>query len=76
MSYPDWRPIETAPMDGTSILVCDARYHDFIMVVAWEDDTESVGSQPGFNWITPDGPGYNAAVFTHWMPLPPEPQNE
>lgn len=74
-----WQPIETAPKDGTQILVCGGTYgcdyvpYEFsgtfkgVACAVWdEDDYESwseAGERP--NWYRP----------THWMPLP-EPTNQ
>ena len=70
-----WQPIETAPKDGTSIIIgCDydrlgksrvtmAWYEQSMWVEAkhWDDDVE--------DWV------FLECAFraTHWMPLPPPP---
>lgn len=69
----DWRPIETAPKDGRSIVVfnpsrggcvADQRY----LVVHW------VGWGGGI-WEASTGMGkYDDYELSHWMPLPPPPQ--
>lgn len=64
-----WQPIETAPKDGTSILVCDARIVDWVQVVAWDDK----GPAP-YKWALSDGPNYHVERFTHWQPLPAPPE--
>lgn len=61
-----WRPISTAPKDGTDILVWGPHGHD-CMVVWWAED----GASP-YCWETLDGPTYGD-VFTHWQPLPEPP---
>jgi len=55
-----WHPIETAPKDGTNILVTDGK----ITVLGWHDEfDESEEPWCGFvKWPT------------HWMPLPPPPK--
>jgi hypothetical protein len=56
----DWQPIETAPRDGTEILVWGGG-HD-VASVWWQDGDEDV-------W-------FNGDVIvhpTHWMPLPKPP---
>jgi hypothetical protein len=62
----NWQKIETAPKDGTPILVYDKDWFDFMghqIVVYWLED---------FGWRSgcdqcPDDP-------THWMPLPEPPK--
>lgn len=69
----EWQPISTAPKDGeTRILVWGPHGHEH-MVVCYDPEPD----QPGFPWMTLDGPDYQEAAFTHWMPLPapPEPQS-
>ena len=59
-----WQPIETAPKDGTRILV-------------WDDDTIETAYWAIFRsrwehaW---DGAELGAFEITHWMPLPEPPQ--
>ena len=59
----EWQPIETAPMDGTPLLLWG--WND--VQVGWfcndrDDDRE---------WINAD---YDDLAPTHWMPLPAPPQ--
>lgn len=61
-----WKPIETAPKDGTAILVSEGR---FCYCVEWIEE---------FDWWAVDdnklGPfRLRGAAPTHWMPLPPAP---
>ena len=70
-----WQPIETAPKDGTRILVpypifdpgnltaSPDRYE--IIVVHWRE----VGWVSDGAWMLHEDP-------THWMPLPPPPHTE
>ena len=58
--YGIWRPIETAPKDGRSILTFsrgDTR-GGFMRVAAWSDKPIA----------------YGAHDATHWTPLPPPPK--
>jgi len=69
-----WQPIETAPKDGTLILVSFGAKG--VRAVYWEDDL----------WCVDDdkhGPyplrGYSYSTFTaptHWMPMPEKPSEE
>lgn len=55
-----WQPIETAPVDGTEILVAEDRY---VTVARW----------CGFYWG--DGLSLMGSIGpTHWMPLPEPPE--
>ena len=60
-----WQPIETAPKDGTAILVytCNEGFY----VVSYDD----IFSAP---WRVRNDEGLNEDQPTHWMPLP-EPPN-
>jgi hypothetical protein len=75
---PRWRPIETAPKDGTEILICGGTFVDDndwtatpwpygrCSIVRWYDDSwegEPNHSHDEFRRHEP----------THWMPLPPPP---
>ncbi len=66
----DWQPIETAPRDGTVILVWD---NDTVMTANWYEPPKPHESPRWeHNW--------NGEVLedcfpiTHWMPLPEPPQ--
>ena len=59
-----WQPIETAPRDGTKVLLwCDK---DHTVAVGWTvDDGEFA------YWDSNSVDGWS---YTHWMPLPDPPQ--
>lgn len=65
-----WRPIETAPKDGTFILIRAAQYR---AVACWLDDPE-LSCAP--HWAMDDGHDYLRPLRvalsnpTHWMPIP------
>ena len=82
----EWQPIESAPRDGTVILIASC----FGTEVAWWEDAE-----PTFKWrifdstdLTPSGccdmedddrvpvNGAHAGHPTHWAPLPSPPTGE
>lgn len=85
----EWRPIETAPRDGTRILLLlgDHRIESGKWVDAEEDGPDSIGADAG--WLSDSGwtmPGRSFGHFlhrrepmappTHWMPLPEPPEDE
>ena len=90
MTASAWRPIETAPKDGTSILLHCSRYFrdespalecdDVNTVVAswWEREEPNADGELG-DWICyMDLPMDPLCPFepTHWMPLPDPPSAE
>lgn len=63
-----WQPIETAPKVGRLLL-----WYDGIMVVGYW--SESVWVKPGGSWIIYENRSDTVELTpTHWMPLPPSPQ--
>lgn len=69
---PDWQPIATAPRDGTEFIgwhndkACPALGAWFTL--AWYSEDE--------RWPWEDAEGKHPPAFlTHWMPLPPLPEN-
>jgi hypothetical protein len=71
----DWQPIETAPKDGTKILVWDGSSIEF---ACWEDDgldTSDWSHKAGWQIANAgyDGDSDYSDKVTHWKPLrPPE----
>lgn len=70
---PQWQPIETAPKDGSRILVVWGRT---VRLVHWHEAEGPRGSRFA-NWL-PDDKGAVLALEkpTHWMPLPSLPPQE
>lgn len=70
-----WKPIETAPKDGTPILVwVGDRLHEAI----WDADAydPATGDFSGLwmaRWTEIDSYGVSIEGVTHWMPLPERP---
>lgn len=64
-----WQPIETAPKDGTSMLLCrwDDNEQDVLPIVSgfWSRLSEVWFAEMVGRNVTP----------THWMPLPPPPED-
>lgn len=77
----DWRPIETAPRDGTWILGLNNRLNCAVIIWSEQALRISLKRDPIPGWIHPYGNGelsdfWNGAcgsVATHWMPLPRPP---
>jgi len=70
-----WQPIETAPQDGSWVLLCGGRWacdNDWLPPVAvaqWEGQ----GFCAYWSAAVPDqDAAYDSP--THWMPLPPPPE--
>jgi hypothetical protein len=64
-----WRPIETAPRDGTAVLAFDSQFIDYgsgRICVAWFEGA----SWQGFPWKA------QGAHPTHWLPLPALPKSK
>jgi hypothetical protein len=62
-----WQPISTAPKDGTRILV----FQNGGRGIAWWQGT---GGEPSHLWCHHDGDFRAYCNPTHWMPLPPPPE--
>ena len=67
-----WQPIETAPKDGTPILIYEPPYFDATphatYVCSWDTYKEA--------WVEHSGECYAQYEPTHWMPLPEPPTQE
>ena len=63
----EWQQIETAPKDGTEILLACALPLVDIGLCYWRNDNVMVG----WTW----GLGKEFRNPTHWMPLPDPPSN-
>jgi hypothetical protein len=79
----NWEPIETAPKDGTKILLVQ---DETVGVGRWEDTScevrelvEDTGKRQVYEWVLKVS-GYweaeNDGLYspTHWMPLPTPPK--
>jgi hypothetical protein len=71
----EWQPIETAPKDGTRLLLWDslAKNHAFGSYSPTEDDPFEAGP---YEWCA-ENYGYDGSegkiIPSHWMPLPTPP---
>ncbi|WP_299378013.1 hypothetical protein [uncultured Kiloniella sp.] len=65
-----WKPIETAPKDGTQIIVFGVHFYNGpYMLIASYDNNEKAFMQ---SCHSPTGHDF----LTHWIPLPPAPEGE
>jgi hypothetical protein len=62
----EWQPIETAPKDGTDIIVSDSG--ELVSVAFFCEDTEM-----WFDSMNHNGYDHTVRNPTHWMPLPAPP---
>lgn len=68
-----WQPIETAPRDGTEIVMLDAAVKT-ATVGYWMSDVDwiNAGKLLGAALVAPSW--FPLATPTHWMPLPAPPE--
>lgn len=71
----EWQPIETAPRDGSEILIWSHAFSGTVVIVRWDDDRHA--NKPIPRWVTRD-PVFGRRAFvdrqpTRWMPLPAAP---
>lgn len=64
----EWQPIETAPKDGTKVLLWD----DGVTIGEW---SENVHPWNDGNWWV-EGGQVTTQTATHWMPLPEPPKGD
>lgn len=76
----DWRPIETAPRDGTWVLLaCPKTQLELCVSMGSyyrEEERAENGRFIGGEWTAPDWDGSVSGYLepTHWMPLPEPPE--
>jgi Protein of unknown function (DUF551) len=69
----EWQPIESAPKDGTKIILAFIREHwkPIVTVGAWIDDAPISTNE----WMAWTSIGLIGCIEpTHWMPLPEPPK--
>ena len=71
----EWQPIETAPKDGSSIIVCDSKI-GFVCEACWWDSWYSNKNNTGWMIANCDEEYGHYIDATHWMPLPAPPKTE
>lgn len=64
-----WQPIETAPKDGTRVILFDAQREPKEMIARWKADAWWGDPTPsGKSTVWRDDTG------AHWQPIPPPPE--
>lgn len=63
-----WRPIESAPRDGTYVLLTDNRCNPCHLIARWKFDR-------WWGQATPSGKSIIWTDATHWQPLPEPPHD-
>lgn len=78
-AIPAWQPIETAPKDGTKVLLADK--NGYISTARWTEECERGGvdssRDPGWKAYAIDDDSFYSCEYinpTHWMPLPAPPE--
>lgn len=68
-----WQPIESAPKDGTAILAFWNMEIDGRLIR--NDDCYALARWNGHEWVSVDDEDRSYTDPTHWMPLPPAPED-
>lgn len=78
-----WQPIESAPRDGTQVLVWSDELYIKPYIAWWGvDQNAPEDGNEQEEWLTGDGDSWSTGYYytpcnpTHWMPLPAPPQTE
>lgn len=77
----EWQPIETAPRDGTEVILGSlaqtykgAPVPPRVTIGYWTQDDEPEYEYCDPYWMSWDGGFTKENPPTHWMPLPPPPE--
>ena len=73
----DWKPIDTAPKDGTEFQVWVVNrpgYGYWVPVAKYEKSTDRLPSAYYFESQSWEKITAKSGVATHWMPLPDKPE--
>jgi len=65
-----WRTMESAPKDGTPIILTCNTSSEWTQIAYWDDEAPN----PPWNWGRDDSDSHwHAEMFTHWRPIPAPP---
>lgn len=71
----EWKTIDSAPRDGTKILVCYIKSPSLgVKLVSWQKSV--FGDPTDFRFYEGKASDGYDHFPTHWMPLPPPPEAE
>lgn len=75
----DWQPIETAPKDGTRVLLYRESRFEWTRIIVGQWDTERFANKPRPYWThdlerLTGKTEARATTVTHWQPLPEPPK--
>lgn len=82
LSEPEWRPISTAPRDGTEVLVMYMHVDTQVVHNAFYASEEDGWEPEDFGWWSYERSEVSRIkldgwmIPTHWRPLPPAPDDE
>ena len=65
-----WQPVETAPKDGTRVLL----FHHYPVIGGWRNLWYKQGGKDMYAWVCTEDHKQTALLgVTHWMPIPDDP---
>jgi hypothetical protein len=72
-----WQPIQTAPKDGTLVLLFADGAPCFGHYNGPSDGALYAGTASQYEWFIPaEMSTFHNSLVTHWMPLPPPPEED
>lgn len=70
----EWQPIETAPKDGTVVLLAGPEFEHGCVIAFWSDPSVGDTTEEDAGWYESESDSHRLfGTPTHWMPLPATP---